>query len=1048
MPWVDPDKVGPIRWDAHLEGLLVFLLPGVLSMGSILYGLAFWRRSHRAAIAGGVALFFLFFLTDLFLTNLDLRRVAFWADPFGLSYVAYVTRYWTPWDMNTRLVPLTSAFLVSRLLWAGIPLLGLMILARRFRMHLHLARASKRPPESPSTPASPPAYIPAMSPTGSWFQTFLAHLHLALRLLFTSYVFWVLAAVFGVTSLVNLLFMVFFGKAYDLLMMPTTAAVLNMMGDNVFLLLVILLTVFAGELLHRDREQRTLEWIAVTPRADLAFDARVLALGLALLLVLGGFVLLGVAFQIAFATPIRFATYGGWVLLLMAAPVFPYLALAFFLHTLLPRKILGHLLLLAFFLFILFAESFHVEKAVFYYGLYPGFLEPLSDITGLAPLLPHVLPWMLLWGLAGALLLLLARRYARGPSLEPFRIRLQRVVLRSPRGDLGVALLVGIAFAGLWGWMYWDIYVKRPWMGTEALHRAYAAYEKRYKRFQLAPIPRMVHIEGRVDLFPSSKAYRADLRAVYVNRDTLPVESLLVEYAGTPPFEVEHLEVSRTYEVVDSGAVLPWVALWRFSPPLAPGETLVITTRFRCTPPIPGPTRVPCDLTPRGGLLHLAPPVGFGYDPGKELASRRLRRKHGLPPEKIEIPPDTPRADFQGFSRFTFAVTLSLPQGSDLEVVSGGKVVRRWEADGRRFVAFQADTPAIWGIRALVFALAPYRVYRDTLGDIRLELYAHPDHVWNVDTVLAGAKAALRYHIRHFGPYPHRVLRIAEFPLIFGDYAQSLAGFIPYGESMGFLQRMVPGDIPFPVFVIAHEVGHQWWAHQLTPAWVLGATFITESFSEYVAIRVMETGRDPAVRRKFLKHELDRYLRHRRGLVRHERPVVVSTEPSVYYRKGAVITYATASLLGHDAYAGILRDLLEAFPDPPPHPSVRDYLDRLYARAPDSLVLVLRDWHERVVLYDLVAREARRRRDTLVFTIEARKRAVEGETEEAVAFREPVDVGLFAGDTLKALRRIWIRDGVHPYALFPVPEGITRVEVDPLFERVNLRWEDRGVEVR
>ncbi len=396
MPWVDPDKVGPIRWDAHLEVLLAFLLPGVFSMGGILYGLAFWRRNHRAAIAGGVVLFFLSILTGLFLKNLELERVAFWLDPFGSSWVEHTTRYWTPSDLNTHLVPLTPAFLLSRFLWVALPIMGLIGLALRFRMRLPPVQAPKRPPEAGST--SPPLLtrVPAISPSGSRVQVFLAHLRLALHLLFSSYVFWVLVGVFGVASLVNLLFMVFLGKTYDLLMMPTTAAVLNMMGGNVFLLLVILLAVFAGELLHRDREQHTLEWIAATPHADLAFPSRALALGLALLLVLGGFVLMGIAFQTFFATPIRLATYGGWVLLLMAAPVFPYLALALFLHTLLPWKILAHLLMLAFFLFILFAGSFHVEKGIFYYGFYPGFLEPFSDITGLSPLFPQVLPWILL----------------------------------------------------------------------------------------------------------------------------------------------------------------------------------------------------------------------------------------------------------------------------------------------------------------------------------------------------------------------------------------------------------------------------------------------------------------------------------------------------------------------------------------------------------------------------------------------------------------------------------------------------------------------------
>ncbi len=195
-------------------------------------------------------------------------------------------------------------------------------------------------------------------------------------------------------------------------------------------------------------------------------------------------------------------------------------------------------------------------------------------------------------------------------------------------------------------------------------------------------------------------------------------------------------------------------------------------------------------------------------------------------------------------------------------------------------------------------------------------------------------------------------------------------------------------------------------------------------------------------------HELDRYLQSRRSMVSREQPILQSTRPPVYYRKGSVVTYATADLLGHARYASTLRGILEAFPDPPPYPSVLAYRDTLLSHTPDSLREMIQSWHTQVVLYDLTARQARPAHDTLQLTVEARKVVVEGDSERAVSFYEPVDVGLFAGDSLVAVRRIWIRDGTHTYSLPSVPEGIKRVEVDPFFERINRRWEERGVDVR
>ena len=59
----------------------------------------------------------------------------------------------------------------------------------------------------------------------------------------------------------------------------------------------------------------------------------------------------------------------------------------------------------------------------------------------------------------------------------------------------------------------------------------------------------------------------------------------------------------------------------------------------------------------------------------------------------------------------------------------------------------------------------------------------------------------------------------------------------------------------------AHEVAHQWWAHQEVPANVQGAEFITESLSEYSALMVLKQKYGDAKMRRFLKYELDRYLR-------------------------------------------------------------------------------------------------------------------------------------------------------------------------------------------
>ena len=87
----------------------------------------------------------------------------------------------------------------------------------------------------------------------------------------------------------------------------------------------------------------------------------------------------------------------------------------------------------------------------------------------------------------------------------------------------------------------------------------------------------------------------------------------------------------------------------------------------------------------------------------------------------------------------------------------------------------------------------------------------------------------------------------------------------------------------------AHEIAHQWWGHQVVSSSQLGGTFIIESLSQYSALLVMEKLYGPEHIRRFLKYELDRYLRSRGGEVLEELPLSrVENQAYIHYQKGSL----------------------------------------------------------------------------------------------------------------------------------------------------------------
>jgi aminopeptidase N len=264
------------------------------------------------------------------------------------------------------------------------------------------------------------------------------------------------------------------------------------------------------------------------------------------------------------------------------------------------------------------------------------------------------------------------------------------------------------------------------------------------------------------------------------------------------------------------------------------------------------------------------------------------------------------------------------------------------------------------------FQSARYEVRHDRWQDVTIDVYYQPGHDFNVDRMIRGAKAALEYGSKQFGPYQHRELRIAEFPR-YASFAQAAPGVIPFSESAGFIAKVDPEsrkDIDYPYYITAHEVGHQWWAHQLIGADSRGATVLSESLAEYTALMTMKRSVGSSKMRRFLRYDLEEYLMGRATEPKKELPLAQNENQAyIHYRKGSLAMYLLQDLLGEDTVNGVLRELLaeNAFRGPP-YPSVVTLVEKLRAVTPPDKAYLIDDLFESIVLYGNRADSAGARR--------------------------------------------------------------------------------------
>ena len=230
---------------------------------------------------------------------------------------------------------------------------------------------------------------------------------------------------------------------------------------------------------------------------------------------------------------------------------------------------------------------------------------------------------------------------------------------------------------------------------------------------------------------------------------------------------------------------------------------------------------------------------------------------------------------------------------------------------------------------------------------------------------------------------------------------------MPYSEEIGFIADLRdPEDIDYVYYVTAHEVAHQWWGHQVGAANVQGQSIIIESLSQYSAIMVLRERFGEEKMRRFLKYELDRYLRDRGSELIEEMPFMRSEDQQyIHYRKGSVVMMAILDRLGEKRVNTALKNFLEAYKfKNDPYPTTLDLQAALNAEATEEEQQFIADLFERITLYDLkmLSAEVEETSDgkfAVTMTVSAGKFEANGdgrETEGSVD--EYIDIALFTGD--------------------------------------------------
>jgi hypothetical protein len=782
---------------------------------------------------------------------------------------------------------------------------------------------------------------------------------------------------------------------------PATFRLLQALQSGFSLAPLIIAGFYAGELVWRDRDRRVHEIIDATALPNWAqLVPKFLALTLVLFATLATAVVAATLIQLVKGFgAIHPGEYWAWFVLPNAVDFAGIAGLALFLQVLSPNKYIGWGLLLVYFVVISVMGPLGWQHPLYQYGnSYPN---PLSDMNGDS--VGGAAGWWfrLYWGACLVVMLTIAHLLWRRGTETRFAPRL-RFALARARGGAGLVAAGGlVVMIGTGVWLYDQIDRQNLYETSLDADRHLAEAEKLYLRFEHAPEPSITALRLNIAIHPQTRLMEATGSYTLINRTGSPIRDVhlaVPEHAR----DILALDIAGARLVTDDD--MHFVRIYRFDRPLAPGATTTMAFTVRRWQRGISAKGDDQRLLANGTFLdssEIAPTIGMHRS--ALLSDPVKRRKYGLPSElrmaKLEDTDALSRNYVDNADWVTSDITLSTD--ADQTPVAPGRRVSDVTSQGRRTARFVTSAPILnfWSIQS-----ARYAVKNRTSDGVQLSVYYDQAHPYNVDRMLTAFDDALRYYRANFGPYQFDYARIVEFPG-YASFAQAFAGTMPYSENIGFLGDFRdPDSIDYATYVAAHELGHQYWAHQLVPADRQGSTLMTETLAQYSALMVMKHRYGEDKIRRFLQYELDSYLRSRGSERLEEQPLLrVENQGYVHYRKGSLALYLLQDRLGEARVNALLRGLLDRYRfKGAPFASSTDLVSGLHAMARNAEEQhLVTDTLERITLYDFKADHARTRRLPggqwqTTLTVNADKAYADGKGKESPAtLKQTVDIGLF-----------------------------------------------------
>ncbi len=756
---------------------------------------------------------------------------------------------------------------------------------------------------------------------------------LLLNFLGFSYLFWVSRLI---------------GRTFETNTFPVTYKVLEVFQGTFGLFFFAIIVLFGAEALWRDRDVKVDGITGTFPVSTAHYlSAKAAALFTTLALLSSAMMLGGILVQ-------KMRGYFHHEIGLYAINLFGLgfvdfaliVALTFMVFSLVRNKYQGYAVMGAYYVFDNFAANALLQHKLLIFGAAPSLVY--SDLNGFGPNVFPYLVFKIFWCLVALCLVRVSVWVWQRSDGEraPLQKIIKEKIAQTPRRSFALAGSI-VACASF---ILYNTLILNTFVTASGAEKKQARYEKTYGQFVAESQPDIDQLSMALEIEPDCARVHGKISAWLTNNSPSTIDQLHLEFDYE---RIHNVKFDREAKLVVTDIELG-VFRWALTKPLLPGERIAVSfivDDYQVGFANNGRNTEVVD----NGTFYQPPIPKVGYQPSQEITDGRRRKAFDLKEKPDFISRDSEGVEtrsFLGLEQSFIELDITLGTTLDQRAFAPGDLVNEWRKSGRAYFKYVSQQKVLNFISIVSGRYAHSQLTWMAEGNmhhpVELSVYHHPKHNANTDAMLEASEMAMDDFTRRFGPYPYNQLRILEFPR-YADFAQSFAANIPFSESIGFIadvsgiENNVGTDfsdatIDYPFFVTAHEIAHQWWAHQLSAADAEGANFLIESMSQYSALRVYERKYGASGVRKLLRYYSNNY-----GIERtvartgsRERPLlrVRNGQGFVHYAKGISALYAVSEQIGEVTFDAAVKEFLKNFSyKNRQYPTTQDFMDTLLSYA-------------------------------------------------------------------------------------------------------------------